>query len=804
MRQRHVTRHLLAAVLLLAGLAVPAGLAASAGDPAAYLEPTDPRAAPLTLDPTFQEPAEAVSAAVQTEVGLVLEAQAVALRNLDINSYLATFVPGVDDPGRGPATSPGAGLEVVGRPAVRVAEDLFGAVPPGSAVRFAGITPVFAAPGPDGLVDVLTRHVVAYRTPEGGPGLADVTVLERLRPTKRWTPGDRPESEAGTQTTQGPGPGPAWQVFDWTVADEQTARLTWLVWLSGRVTLEPFDGRLEAELTYTFFPGFFEGRPGSPSVMTFDLADTFEVTAVRGPGGEPPWECRGGKLEVSLPPPAPRGGAVTAGAGVWAADEPTRITIAYRGHVVPSGTPRRGNLDYLGAEAIYLRPDTGWYPRPQEGDQTGGFLRGSLSVTVPGWWAAAAPGRMTAAASAGGVGESRTFTWSLDLPAELYLVAGPYLVAERTTAQGVTIRTFFYAREAEWSQAYLEEAERILGFFGTRFGPYPYGNLTLAEVQDFYYGGLSARTLVLFEKDGQADPGADPWSRDLLAHEVSHQWWGEMVPIVDDADWFLWEGLASYCEALYSEFREGPKGLSRVMEDKAARYAQAARWHGEWSIKQANVRTADWQDDFVYDKGAWVFQSLRFLLGDQAFLGFLRDYVDRYAGRQPTTDDMAGLVARAGGGDSYLTGFIHRWVEEPGEPDLALARVATARRPGTGGGEQGGGYRLSFDLVDRGPTAFPRAEVKVVLADGTSKTYVARAGGNSLDLPQPAKAVQVDPDNEVLDLARSNNTWYLVAGVPVPAYAAARAAGVAAGLVVVAAIVATALGIRRRAAAHGG
>ncbi len=792
----------LAAVLLLAALATPVGLAGAAA------ASTGPSADKLTCDPPFRAPAEAVSAIAQAEIGGILEAQATALRNLDIHSYLATFAAGaaglggVPGAGRGhsaeAAVLPGAGLEVVGRPDLRVTQDLFETIPPGAAVQFAGITPVFAVPGPEGLVDVLARHVVAYRAPEGEPGLVDVAAIERLRPVT----GAGSSPVAATPDARRQQPGFAWEVFDWTLTDETNARLTWPVWLSGRVTLEPFDGRLEAELTYTFFPGFFDGQPASPPVATFDLGETFEVTAVRSPGGELPWERSGDRLEVALAAPAPRGGAAEAGAGAPAGDGPTRLTIAYGGYVVPAGTKRRGNLDYLGAETVYLRPDTGWYPRPRRGNTAGGFLRGSLSVTVPGWWAAAAPGRMTSATSPGGIGESRTFTWSLDLPAELYLAAGPYLVAERKTNQGVTIRAFFHAREAEWSEAYLEEAERILGLFGGWFGPYPYGNLTLAEVQGFYYGGLSARTLVLIEKERQADPEADPWARDLLVHELSHQWWGEMVPVVDDADWFLWEGLASYCEALYAENREGPEGLARVMEDKAERCAEAARWHGNWSIKQANVRTADWQDDFVYDKGAWVFQSLRFLLGDPAFMNYLRGYVDRYAGRQPTMDDMASLVAQAGGGDPYLAGFIRRWVEEPGQPDLALDRVTTSRWPASGGDEQGETYRLSFDLVDRGPTAFPRAEVEVVLADGTSKTYVALAGGNSLRLPQPAKTVEVDPGNKVLDLSRSNNRWYLVAGIPVPFYAAERIAQVGAGFVVAAAVVAAARRLRRRTAAR--
>ncbi len=748
----------------LVAIATTAVLAASLALPAMPRAAASPAATGLVPDRAFSVPVDGVSSGTRAAISRLLETQAGAIRALDPEAYLGTFAGG----GAGAVSSPqAAGQEVAGRPATRVRADLFGALPGGSTVELVGVTPLFFAPGPDGLVEVLARHLVAYRSADG-PGIVEVDALERLRPRERL--------ETGRRLAE-----PSWEVFDWTADDEATARPTWLTWLSGSVTLEPFDGRLTAELTYRFFPGFFPAASGVEEAVSFDLASTFDVDGVHGPTGELSWRRDGDSLTVTLPSPG---------------NAPSVVSIAYHGHVVSAGTARRGNLDYLGAEAIYLRPNTGWYPRPMAGAETGGFLRGSVNVTVPAWWAAVAPGRMTSAGEAGTVGQVRVFTWSLDLPAELYLAAGPYLIAERRTVAGVTLRTFFYAREAAWADGYLEEAERILDFYGERFGPYPYGNLSLAEVQDFFYGGLSARTLVLIEKAWQGDPRVDTWARDLLAHEISHQWWGEVVPVVGDADWFLWEGLASYCEGLYAEYREGPGGLARVMEEKTASYAKAARWHPEWSIREANVRTSDWQDDFVYDKGAWVFHVLRFLLGDDGFYGFLRTYIDRFAGRQPGTADMASLVARSAPDDPYLTEFTTHWVDQAGQPDLTLSGLSAGRAGDDGNGRAG--CRLSFDLLDQGPTAFPRAEVRVVLADGTSRTLEAAAGHNDFDLPGPVRSVQVDPSGKVLDLARSNNTWYILAGVSFPVSAVGPALAGLAAIPVAAFVLGGLLRSRRR------
>lgn len=759
---RPSTRAAISVLLVLLGLA-PGGLVfvtpATAGPALAAAHTlaavSTLAAEPLTLDPSFSAPSAPVSLADQAAIECLLDRQAAALRALDRTAYLRTFA----DPA---GARPGDG--VAGDPSARVARDLFGTIPPDASIAFAQIAPVFITPGPDGQVEVLARHLIAYREFSGEPGLAEVTAIERLRPLA-------PARSSGQL---------AWEVFDWILTDEPVARLTWPTWLDGRVTLEPFDGRLRAEMTYTFFAGNAGEPVRGTADLTFALADTLEVTAVRGATGELSWRRESGGLTVDIPD----GGAP---------GRPLTVTVLYQGKIAAGGTPRRGNLEYLGAEVIYLRPESGWYPRPSTSTRIGGSLRGFVAVTVPGWWGAATSGRLVHATPAAGMGQVRTFTWGLDLPTDIYLAAGPYLIADLVTAQGITLRAFFYAREAEWAQAYLAETERILKVLSERFGPYPYGDLTLAEVQDFYYGGLSARTLVLLEKEWQADPGGQAWARDLLAHEISHQWWGEMIPVKGKADWFLWEGLASYSEALYAEEIEGPEGLRRVMALKAKSYAEAVRSHSRWSLGEANVRATDWQDAFVYDKGAWLFHSLRFLVGDEVFFDLLRAYVDRFAGRQPQTADLAALIAEMSPDDPYLAEFTNKWVDEAADPDLTLSGVSLV-----GPGEAGSGQRLAFDLVDKGSGSFPRAEIRIVYADGQVETFMAGTGRNTVDLPGRLTSLVVDPDHKILDLARQNNTWFFVGSLGVSRVWLCGCGYAVLGTVLLAAVLGVVRWVRRR------
>ncbi|MCL6580878.1 MAG: hypothetical protein K6U08_04580 [Firmicutes bacterium] len=726
-----VARALLFRLLLALLLAAPG--------PASPAFAVDPARVPVP-DPPLEPPTGPLGPGALAGVRSVLEAQAAALRTLDAHAYLGTIAPAGAD-------ARGTFWEVAGDPRRRARTHLLDRLPPPGQgrVELADVRPVFAVPGDRGTVDVLARHLVAFRGADGRARLLEVLALERLRPAT----------------------GGAWEAFEWCRASWEEAARTWPVWLEGSVTLDPTAGTLAATMTYRVYPGF-PAEPDDPrTLVELRLAPTLTVTAVRGEDGGLEWTREGESLTVVLPEPAWPAGREGREQPLLA--PPLVFTVHYRGKVTPSGRPGRGNLEYLGGEAVYLRPESGWYPRPAGG----GAVRGTISVTTPGWWAAAASGRLVAAGPAGGVGESRTLTWGLATPAELYLAAGPYCISEATTARGVRVRTFFYAREAEWASSYLEEAQDILACFSDRFGPYPYPNLTLAEVQQFYYGGLSARSVILLEKSAQADVRTDTEARLLLAHEIAHQWWGEIVPIRREPDWFLWEGLASYSEALYAEERDGRQARDRVLSLQARTYAESAR--PGWSLRAANVRTHDWQDAYVYEKGSWLFHTLRFLFGDEAFFALLREYADRFAGWPPTAEDFGGLVAEAAPEDDYLRSFVERWVEAGQDIDLALRNVSLRRAEAPGSP-----YVLVFDLDDVGTGAFPRAVVRVVLADGREHKVVCGAGENVLRLDGRPTVVEADPDRGVLDLSRSNNRYYIALGLfPVSEDALADFASVA-------------------------
>ncbi len=150
----------------------------------------------------------------------------------------------------------------------------------------------------------------------------------------------------------------------------------------------------------------------------------------------------------------------------------------------------------------------------------------------------------------------------------------------------------------------------------------------------------------------------DVW---LGAHELAHQWWGNMVTCRDWNHFWLNEGIATFMAAAYKEHRFGRKEYLREIEANRLSY-EKVRDAGkdrslvfpDWSHPTAEDRT------LVYDKGAYVLHLLREELGERDFWAGLRHYTRTYFGKSVTTPDFQRAMEHAGG--KNLADFFSKWV----------------------------------------------------------------------------------------------------------------------------------------------
>jgi aminopeptidase N len=283
-----------------------------------------------------------------------------------------------------------------------------------------------------------------------------------------------------------------------------------------------------------------------------------------------------------------------------------------------------------------------------------------LRLTMPRAWTASASGRELSRRQA--PGNNVVVEWQQDRPVPTYtfgFAAGAF--SEVNDRAGRTALRFLGRgfTESEMRRVFGETGPMI-AFFEQRSGvPYPgatYAQALVARTAGQEMAGLS----IVSEEYGRAVV-ADPSAIGLIAHELAHQWWGNMVTCHAWTEFWLNEGFATYMAAAYREHRFGRETYLQDVASMKARYEQVrARGNDRplifpfWDRPTADDRTV------VYQKGAYVLHELRELVGDAAFWAGIRGYTTTHFGTSVTTADFQSAMEQASGRD--LRAFFDRWV----------------------------------------------------------------------------------------------------------------------------------------------
>ena len=216
-----------------------------------------------------------------------------------------------------------------------------------------------------------------------------------------------------------------------------------------------------------------------------------------------------------------------------------------------------------------------------------------------------------------------------------------------------------FASTRELERVFADTPDMVR-FFGERAGV-PYPHLSYTQVLVANTAGQELAGMALLSDAYGRNLRDNPESINLSAHEVAHQWWGNLVTCRDWRHFWLNEGFATFMAAAYDEHRFGRAAYDRDIEAARTRYEQVRKTSGDrplvfpsWDRPTADDRT------IVYQKGAYVLHLLRETLGEQRFWKGIRDYTRRYQGQSVTTPDFQRAMEAATGKD--LTDFFATWV----------------------------------------------------------------------------------------------------------------------------------------------
>ncbi len=203
----------------------------------------------------------------------------------------------------------------------------------------------------------------------------------------------------------------------------------------------------------------------------------------------------------------------------------------------------------------------------------------------------------------------------------------------------------------------------VLEFYSSHVGPFAYEKL--ANVQsNSVSGGMEAASAIFYSEGSVVGDRNNRW-RNVVIHEIAHQWFGNAVTEYDWDDVWLSEGFATYFTLLFIEhqygrdaFQEGLASSKKTVMAFQGKNPDYRIVHDQLSdmSKVTSVQT--------YQKGSWVLHMLRGVLGDDVFWKGIRTYYALYMNRSATTADFRSVMEEVSGMD--LKPFFDQWLYRSG------------------------------------------------------------------------------------------------------------------------------------------
>ena len=370
--------------------------------------------------------------------------------------------------------------------------------------------------------------------------------------------------------------------------------------------------------------------------------------------------------------------------------------VAVSGSAVTRYRDREDGSEYLYTLLVPADAST-LFPCFDQPDLKGRF---SLELDLPGHWKAVSNGAMERQ------GEGK-IKFKETEPISTYLfafAAGPF---ETLRAEGDPVRLYVRRSRLEAAKLHVGEVLRLnreaTAYFERYFARrFPFAKYDLVLLPEFPYGGMEHAGATFLNEERVLFP-APPSAADLLRrvqlifHETSHQWFGDLVTMRWFDDLWLKEGFANFMaakatEALLPEFDAWTAfhalKLSAVRTD-ATRGTTAIRY----PLKNlADAKSA--YGAIVYSKGPAVLRQAEFYLGEAVFERAVRDFVKRHAYGAAGWQDLVKAFERASG--KKLDRWADTWVQRRG---MATVRVVNGRLEQTDALGEGGLWPMKLRVM---------------------------------------------------------------------------------------------------------
>jgi aminopeptidase N len=377
------------------------------------------------------------------------------------------------------------------------------------------------------------------------------------------------------------------------------------------------------------------------------------------------FDCDGEQLHVYLQTPTQAGTAL-------------KIALAYSVE-----QPQRG-LYFITPDKHYPnKPIQVWTQGEDEDsrfwfpcfDYPGQLATSEIRVRVPKPLIAISNGELIATEDAG---DDKIYHWVQQQihPTYLMTLAVGDFAEIKDEWNGKPVTYYVEKGREEDARRSMGKTPRMIEFFSEKFGySYPFPKYAQVCVDDFIFGGMENTSTTLLTDRCLLDERASLDNRNtesLVAHELAHQWFGDLVVIKHWSHAWIKEGMASYSEVLWTEQEYGADDAAYYILLEARSYlAEDSSRYRRPIVTHVYREAIELYDRHLYEKGACVYHMIRAELGEELFSSAIHTFVRDNAHKTVETVDLLRAIEKATGRN--LLFLFDQYVYRGGHPDFQVA-----------------------------------------------------------------------------------------------------------------------------------
>lgn len=234
--------------------------------------------------------------------------------------------------------------------------------------------------------------------------------------------------------------------------------------------------------------------------------------------------------------------------------------------------------------------------------------------------------------------------------------------------EGKSIQTWVYSKNREAGfYDFKEPTKKVLAFYTKYVGPYAYEKLANIQTPSVN-GGMETSSAIFYGEDLVNGKG-DERTKNIVVHEIAHQWFGNAVTEATWDDAWLSEGFATFFTLLYYENQYGQAEYNnRIIKAKKAVLDMTIKMPDFSIIAPRTAEKEAVTTGLTYQKGAWFLHMLRDKIGEQNFQKGIKSYYKKFYNANATTDEFRMEMEKAAGLD--LKVFFKQWLYQPVNPKI--------------------------------------------------------------------------------------------------------------------------------------